>query len=274
MPRAQVGDIELEYEVTGSGDPLLMIMGLGAQLTAWPDGLRSELAARGFQVIVFDNRDVGLSTKLDDGEPYTLWDMADDASGLLDHLGIDAAHVVGASMGGMIAQCFAIRHTARVRTLTSIMSTTGDPSVGAPTPEAMERLLLPPKEGRDGQIDQAVETTRVIWGDAEVFPFDESAIRERAEATYDRCFHPMGRLRHLQAIQATGDRTAELRDLRIPTLVVHGDADPLVTHSGGVATANAIPGAELLTIAGMGHSLPEPTWPELAAAIAKLTSRA
>jgi pimeloyl-ACP methyl ester carboxylesterase len=293
MPTAQANGIELEYDTRGDpgAPPLLLVMGLGAQMTAWDDELCDQLAAAGFFVIRFDNRDVGLSTKIESGDgfdvvsaigaalgggtpdaPYLLRDMADDAFGLLDHLGIERAHVVGASMGGMIAQTMAITRPERVATLTSIMSTTGDPTVGTATPEALAILMTRPPSGRDEYVTNAVSTMRLLHGP--VLPFDEQRAAERAAGFYDRCFHPAGVGRQLVAILASGDRTEDLAGCRIPTLVVHGDADPLVDHTGGVATAKAVPEAELLTIEGMGHDLPMEKWGEVVDAVVAHTAKA
>ena len=287
MPRATANGIELEYEVFGdeAAPPLLLVMGLGAQMIAWEDGFCVQLAAKGFRVIRFDNRDVGLSTKTDGPLPdimaclggdassanYTLADMADDAVGLLDVLGVSAAHVVGASMGGMIAQTIAIRHPERVLSLCSIMSTTGAPDVGAPTPEAMQELLRPVSTTKEDYLDASVRSSRVIGSTG--FPFDEERARNRAELHYDRCYHPMGVARQLAAIIASGDRTEGLADVSVPTVVIHGDADPLVTPTGGEATAKAVPGAEHVVIDGMGHDLPEGAWPQVIDAIVVNTTK-
>ena len=286
MARAHVGGIELEYETLGSrtDPPVLLVMGLGAQLVAWDDGFCQRLADEGLFVIRYDNRDVGLSTHLDDaphvdimkvftdavsGEevdvPYRLVDMADDAFGLLDHLGIEAAHVVGVSMGGMIGQTMAIVRPERVLTLTSIMSTTGDRTVGGATPEATALLFTPPPSEREEYVKTRVETSRLLNGS--VLPFDEQRARRRAGLSFDRRFDPAGVARQLAAIVASGDRTAALASVDCRTLVVHGDADPLVDHSGGVATAKAVPGSTLHTVAGMGHDLPESTWDEVVGVI-------
>jgi pimeloyl-ACP methyl ester carboxylesterase len=293
MPTAQANGIELEYDTRGDpgAPPLLLVMGLGAQMTAWDDELCDQLAAAGFFVVRFDNRDVGLSTKIESADgfdivsaigaalsggtpdaPYLLRDMADDAFGLLDHLGIERAHVVGASMGGMIAQTMAITRPERVATLTSIMSTTGDPTVGTATPEALAILMTRPPSSRDEYVTNAIGTSRLLHGG--VLPFDERRAAERAAAFYDRCFYPAGVGRQLVAIMASGDRTGDLAGCRIPTLVVHGDADPLVDHSGGVATAKAVPEAELLTIEGMGHDLPVEKWGEVVDAVVAHTAKA
>lgn len=266
MPIAHLAHgIDCYHEVDGpdDGPPVLMIMGLGAQMIAWPPELVEGLVARGMRVIRFDNRDVGLSTKIDapppspaeaaaGRAPYTLSDMAADAVGLLDHLGIDAAHVVGASMGGMIAQTVAIEHPGRVRSLTSIMSTTGEPEVGQPEPDALARLMTPPPADREGAIEHSVLTSQVISGPL----FDPERARQRAAAAYDRCFHPAGVARQLAAILASGSRAEGLRRLRTPTLVIHGAVDPLVTPSGGRRTAELVPGARLVIYDEMGHDLP------------------
>jgi pimeloyl-ACP methyl ester carboxylesterase len=263
--------IEIAYETFGdSTDPtMLLVMGLGAQMILWDDEFCEMLAARGFYVVRYDNRDVGLSTKFDSaGEPnlaaamggdtsaaaYTLSDMADDGIALLDALGIAKAHITGASMGGMIVQAMAIRHPDRVLSMCSIMSTTGNPQVGQPKPEAMAMLMTPPPTTRDEAIEAGVRATRTIGSSG--FPFDEAKAREFAARAYDRMNYPVGTTRQLVAILASGDRTEALRKLSVPTLVVHGEADPLVTPSGGKATADAIPGAKLVTIPGMGHDIP------------------
>jgi pimeloyl-ACP methyl ester carboxylesterase len=256
-------------------------MGLGAQLTMWPDRFCELLAQRGFHVIRYDNRDVGLSTKFDDAPvpdvlaamsgdsssaAYTLNDMADDAAGLLDALGVRAAHVAGASMGGMIAQEIAIRHPERVLSLCSIMSTTGDRTVGQPAPEVMSALLRPPPATREEAAERRVEGHRA-WG-SRGFPVDEEELRRDARAAYDRCWSPMGTARQLVAILASGDRTEALGGVRVPTLVIHGTDDRLVGPDGGEATAKAVAGADLLLVEGMGHDLPEGAWPQLVEAIA------
>ena len=203
---------------------------------------------------------------------YTLHDMADDAAALLDALGIAAAHVVGASMGGMIAQALAIRHPNRVLSLCSIMSTTGDRAVGQPAPEAMSVLLQPPPASREEAAQRRVEGHRA-WG-GRGFPVDEDELRRDAMAAHDRCFAPMGVARQLVAIMASGDRTEALGRVRVPTLVVHGTDDRLVGPDGGEATAKAVAGAELLLVEGMGHDLPEGAWPQLVDAITANAARA
>ena len=290
MAQAAANGIRIEYETFGDRGqpPLLLVMGLGAQMITWEEGFCEQLAAEGFFVIRYDNRDTGLSTRFEEAGlpdlgalltaaltgqpapagtvPYGLEDMADDGIGVLDALGIDAAHVVGASMGGMIAQAMVIRHPARVLSLCSIMSTTGDRAIGAPTPEAIGALMAPPPTNRDEAMDRGLEAYRVLAGSA--FPIDEDRVRRRAARAYDRAFYPPGVARQLAAILAADDRTPGLAKVTVPTLVIHGEADPLVTPSGGEATARAVPGAELLTIPGMGHDLPEPAWPRIIGAIA------
>jgi len=255
-------------------------MGLGAQLVAWDDELVDAFARRGFHVLRFDNRDVGLSTWLDDAgtpdfagllsgasrPPYSIADMANDAAGLLDALDIAAAHVFGVSLGGMIAQSLAIGHPDRVRTLTSIMSTTGDPSVGQPHPEAVEALLAPEPTDREGAVEAALASWRVIGSPG--FPFHADRIAASAAMAYDRAFHPDGTARQLAAILGSPDRTPGLAKLTVPTLVIHGDSDPLVDPSGGKATAAAVPGAALWTVPGMGHDLPPELFGELVERVA------
>ncbi len=288
---ANADGIELCYETFGDPDgvPLLLIMGLGGQLVRWDPELVEGFVDRGFYAIRFDNRDVGLSTKpavgsFDIGSrllaafggqpveaPYLLSDMAADAVGLLDHLDIPAAHVVGVSMGGMIAQTMAIEHPGRLLSLTSIMSTTGDLDVGQPTPEAAMLLLRPRATDRAGAVAADIEVSRIIGSPEH---FDPERVRRDAELSYDRCFHPAGIGHQLLAIMASGSRSAALADVDVPTLVLHGDVDPLVDVSGGRRTAEAIPGAELVVIEGMGHDLPPVFWPTLIERITALAARA
>jgi pimeloyl-ACP methyl ester carboxylesterase len=289
MGQTTANGITIEYETIGdpAAQPLLLVMGLGAQLITWPDGFCAQLADRGFHVVRFDNRDVGLSSKVEDGPApalgdaltgdtssasYLLTDMADDAAGLLDALDIGAAHVVGASMGGMIAQTLAIHHRARVRSLCSIMSTTGAADVGAPAPEALSALLKPPATTREEAIANGVEASRIIG--STTFPTPDDELAARAAAAYDRCFYPAGIARQLLAILASGDRTEALQALDVPAVVIHGSEDPLVTPSGGEATAKAIPGAELVMIDGMGHDLPEAVWPTVLDTVSAVAARA
>ena len=278
--------IELCHQTFGdpADPPLLLVMGLGAQMILWPEELFLGLAARGRYVIRFDNRDVGLSTKTPGpppdvlalmtrraagGEvgpadvPYTLSDMAADAAALLDALGIERADVVGASMGGMIVQHLAFEHPERVRSATSIMSTTGNPAVGQATPEAIGVLLRQPPTTRDEAIAQGVAASKVISGPL----WDEDDARRRATDSYDRMFHPAGAAFQLAAIVASGDRTDRLGSVQAPFLVIHGREDPLIDVSGGVATADAVPGAELVLLDDMGHYLPRPLFPQLIDAI-------
>ena len=286
MPELSANGIRIEYDTFGDrgADPLLLIMGLGGQMTLWHEDFCRGLSSGGHFVVRYDNRDVGLSTKFDEaGTPnvlemmqrppsgeapqagYTLHDMADDAAGVLDALEIEAAHVIGASMGGMIAQTVANRHPARVRTLVSIMSSTGNPELPPAKPEAMAVLMRERAGSREQAIEAAVEGGRVLAGPG--FPFDEARVRERAARNYDRSFNPEGIARQLAAIIASGSRKQALSAVRAPTLVVHGDADPLVPIEAGHDTVEAVPGAELLVIEGMGHDLPVQVFPRLIAAI-------
>jgi pimeloyl-ACP methyl ester carboxylesterase len=280
--------VEIAYERMGDrgAPPVLLIMGAGAQMISWPDGFCAELTGRGLQVIRFDNRDAGRSTHFPDGPApdlaaalagdfssvsYTLADMAADTAGLLDVLGFGSAHIVGASLGGMIAQTMAIECPARVRSLTSIMSTTGAAGVGQPDLFAIAGLGAPPAD-RPGFIDWRVRAFRVIGSAG--FEFDEAAVAELAGRSYDRDHDRLAMVRQSVAVLASGDRTARLRTLRVPALVLHGASDLMVDASGGRATAAAIPGAELVIFDGMGHSLPQRLWPEIAGLIATLVRRA
>ncbi|HZN14293.1 MAG TPA: alpha/beta hydrolase [Acidimicrobiales bacterium] len=270
-------DIYFEEHGPADGPPLLLVNGFTSQVVAWEQEFVDEFVAAGFRLITFDNRDVGLSTKTDGpapalGEtpPYTVADMASDGMAVLDALGIDRAHVVGASMGGMIVQRMAIDHPDRVLSLTSIMSTTGDRTVGAPNPEAMTALITPPPTEREAYLDQTAANWRIFSGPH----YDEARSRARGARSYDRMFHPKGAAFQMAAIMADGDRTAALANVRCPTLVIHGRVDPLVGLSGGEATAAAIPGAELLVLDEMGHDVPLPLIPEIVGAIAKVAARA
>ena len=291
MAKAQVNGIEIEYEIWGEDNArsLLLVGGLGVQLTKWSKPLCDALIVRGFKVIVYDNRDVGLSTKHDDwgpadtkaafaqarakekvSAPYTLEDMADDAAGLLDALGIEAAHVIGSSNGGAIAQILAIAAPEKVATLTCVMATSGRRGLQRPEGAAAEWLTRPrnPSGTREGAMDEAVETARINGSPG--FPRDEAALRREAGEQYDRSFYPDGNGRHLLASIASGDsRVARLVEIVAPTLVIHGRDDPLIPLSGGEDIKNSIPGAELLVIDGMGHDFPEPVIPEIADAIEK-----
>ena len=288
MPTTTANGIELAYELLGDpdGPVLLAVSGLGGQLTDWRAGALEGLVDQGLQVLCFDNRDVGASTWFDDaGEPdlvtvlfepgtpvpYLVADMAADAAGLLDALGIDRAHLLGISMGGMIAQQFAIDFPDRTATLTSIMSSPNI-TVAQPKQEALLSLLVAPAEGREAVIDQSVELSRVIASPG--FPFDDADLRRRAAIHYDRGHHPAGLLRQLAAVLASPDRTEGLTALTVPTLVVHGADDPLITLPGGEATAAAVPGAELWVVPGMGHDLPAAVLPELAERVGALVAAA
>jgi pimeloyl-ACP methyl ester carboxylesterase len=281
--------MKLCYETFGSPDspPILLIMGLGSQMLLWDEEFCERLAAREFFVIRFDNRDIGHSTILRDapvpkqwqlatrdprGASYSLDDMAGDAVGLLDHLGLGAAHIVGVSMGGMIAQLIAINHPQRVLSLVSIMSTTGARRVGRPQPRVALRMLRRARVDRYGYIEDHIQTYRTIG--SRVFEFDEERKRERAARLFARGIHPAGSARQLAAIITSRDRTAALHELRVPATVIHGEADPLVDISGGRATAKAIPGAALVTIPGMGHDLPREVWPQVIDAIVQTAGRA
>jgi pimeloyl-ACP methyl ester carboxylesterase len=278
--------IDIAYDTFGarSSEPLVLIMGLAAQMITWDEAFCAQLADRGFWVVRFDNRDIGLSTRLQQlavpdlaslikqlllGEavvaPYSLRDMATDTVGLMDALGIESAHVVGASMGGAIAQEMAIHYPSRVRTLTSIMSSTGGPGLPPPTAEAIGILVAPTPTDRDAYLARYAQTLRVLRGPG--FPLDEVRDAERAAESFDRGLNPPGVARQLAAIVASGSRRDALGAIRVPTLVIHGDVDPLVPLAGGIATANAIPGAKLMVIKGMGHALPMPMWSQIIEAI-------
>lgn len=253
MSRAELSSgIELEYETHGDQrDPaLLLVNGYTSQMIVWETELLDALTAQGLFVIVYDNRDVGLSSKVD--EAYTLSEMAADGIGLLDHLGIEQAHIAGVSMGGMIVQMMAIEHPTRIASLTSIMSSPGDPAYGASTDEARAALLAPPAADREAYIEQSL--TSRTWLSKRYFSADVT--QARAAAQYDRMFSPEGWARQFAAILATGDRSARLRELDVPTLVIHGRDDELITPSGGARTAELIDGATYLLVSDMGHDLP------------------
>lgn len=280
MATTEANGITIHYEERGSGPPLVLIMGLGGQLTDWPPALVDLLAER-FRVILFDNRDIGLSSQIDvpppgiwsslraaitgrqPKAPYRLSDMADDTAGLLDHLGIERAVVVGVSMGGMIAQQLAIDHPGRVAGLVSIMSTTGNRRVGRPSPSLVSRLAVrrpPPSDAPvDEIVDQGIDLYEAISGPAR----DLGAARQLFRRSIERSYRPDGTARQLAAIQGSPDRSPELAKVSVPTLVVHGQVDPLVRLSGGLATVEAIPGARLVVFPEMGHDLPSTRWVEL-----------
>ena len=276
------GAITLSYETFGSeaDPPMLLIMGLGMQMLGWPDEFCEQLADRGFYVVRFDNRDVGRSTRIHGRPPtpgqllsrrirpvlYTLSDMASDAAGLLRELSLAPAHVVGVSMGGMIAQTLAAQHPESVRSLVSIMSNTGNRWNGQPSVRIYPYLLGRAPEDRDGYLEYMAGLFGAIGSQGS--PQDRERIRDMLARAYDRGHDPAGRGRQLGAIIASGDRTAELHNITAPTLVIHGSKDRMIALSGGKATAQAIPGARLTVIEGMGHDLPEAAWPQLIPAIA------
>lgn len=285
MPRARTCQgIEIEYECFGETDapPMVLVMGFAMQMVAWDERFCEMLASRGpYRVVRFDNRDVGLSTKLSShgmpdmaramsgdrsAAPYSIEDMADDVVGLLDAIGAKRAHLAGVSMGGFIVQSVACRAPDRVASIASIMSSTGDRSVGAPRPEALGVLLSPPPMDREGRIEHAVRVWRAIRSPG--FEFDEARIRDRTARAWDRDADPIGAARQMAAILCARDRTGDLGNVRVPAVVIHGTDDPLVTHSGGEATARAIPGAKLVSIQGLGHDLPEGAWHRIVDAIA------
>jgi pimeloyl-ACP methyl ester carboxylesterase len=286
---AKVGELELCYETFGaaSAPPVLLIMGLASQMLLWDDRFCEQLASRGFRVIRFDNRDIGRSSQLRgaaiptrwqllrrsaSGAAYALEEMAADSVGLLDALEIGAAHIVGASMGGMIAQLVAINHPDRVLSLVSIMSTTGNPKVGRPQPRMMMMLMRKGRRERDAYIEDHIATYRAIG--SKQYDFEEEHKRERAAILFERGVYPAGSARQLGAVVSAADRTEALAGVRAPTTVIHGDADPLVDVSGGRATAEAIRGARLVILPGMGHDMPRALWPEIIDAIVENTAAA
>ncbi len=296
MPRANANGIEIEYDVTGpeGGEPLLLIMGLGAQMTRWPQALRDKLAAQGLRVIWFDNRDVGLSTKLDAaGLPdvraiaeavakgqkppvaYDLSDMAADAVGLLGALGIQRAHIVGASLGGMVAQLVAADHRERVLSLTSIMSSSGNRQLPPPTPEAVAVLNNrgpDPKEDFEGFLEHSVKGAFAVGSPG--YPPNPDEIKARARADFARAYFPAGFQRQYAAAMASPDRRPKLKTITAPTVVLHGADDPLVPLAAGQDTAANIPGAELVVIPGMGHDLPAALHDQTVEAIMRAVNRA
>jgi pimeloyl-ACP methyl ester carboxylesterase len=279
---ADVGrGITLCYETYGdpADPPIVLVMGLATQMIAWHEEFCEQLAERGFYVVRFDNRDIGRSTHLDFRPPtmlqmlrrrvgpeqYTLSDMAEDTAALIRELGIAPAHLVGASMGGMIAQVLAAEHPELVRSLTSIMSTTGSRWHGQPALSVYKYLLRPPPRDREGYVERAAEVFGLVGSTG--FPRDESYIRERAARSYDRGYDVRAGGRQFGAIIASADRTRQLQSIRAPTLVIHGTVDKMIKPSGGRATAKAIPGARLIEIEGMGHDLPRGVWPRILDAI-------
>ena len=282
--------IRITYDTFGnsSHSPLLLVMGLGAQMTAWDDEFCAQLAAQDLFVIRYDNRDVGLSSHFDDQDvpdmqqlaadmmagntpntAYTLDDMAADGMGLLTALGIDQAHICGASLGGMIVQTMAINHPERVLTMTSVMSTIGNPGLPPASPEAMAALTLERADNVEHAMDRAVAVAKVIGSPG--FPQDEARTRAKAKASFERSFYPNGVARQMAAIVAHGDRRSRLSQLKLPTLVIHGTDDPLVPVTGGIDTSENVQGAELMLIEGMGHDLPRQTWNQIVGGISLLT---
>lgn len=281
--------IEIAYQEIGDpdGEPLLLIMGLATQMLAWDEAFCAMLAERGFRVVRFDNRDIGGSTKIESAglpkrtdmllgrrrtAPYLLRDMAADTTGLMDHLGIESAHLVGASMGGMIAQTVAIRRPQRVRSLVSMMSSTGNRWIGLPAWKAFGTLFARPGAGRDAAVEHTVKVFRTIGSPG--YPMDEERIRALSAASYDRSHSRAGVARQLHAVTASGDRTAALEKLRLPATVLHGGSDPLIRPVAGRATARAIRDSRLRIFEGMGHDLPRELWPEFADEIAATAARA
>jgi pimeloyl-ACP methyl ester carboxylesterase len=285
MPKAKVNNITIEYETIGNptSKPLLLIAGLGSQLLAWSDEICENLADKGFFVIRFDNRDVGLSTKFEGagipdmmeisaaytrGEipkiPYTLEDMADDAIGVLDALNIEKANICGASMGGMIAQIIAYRHSSRVLSLAVIMSTTGNPELPPSKPEIMMQFFAPVPSEREAYIDEMVKRDSIINGK---FPYDEKQSREYRTKEYDRCYYPEGIARQLAAMAMPGNIKPFINAISAPTIVIHGSEDPFNLIEAGKDIATTIPDAELVIIEGMGHSFPREILPQIIKAI-------
>jgi pimeloyl-ACP methyl ester carboxylesterase len=275
MPKVKANNIELEYETFGdsSDKPLLLINGLGSQMIDWYLGFILNLVGRGFYVIRFDNRDVGLSSKMEepDGAQYSLEDMADDAVGLLDALNIEKTHICGESMGGMIVQIIALRYPTRVLSLTSIMSSTGNPNIPRGDPEVGRVLMQPAPSDREGYVEYYVKLRRLLYGS---FPYDEDKNREISGRFFDRSFYPPGISRQSMAIMRSGNRKSKLSSIKVPTLVIHGTDDPVIPVEGGKDIHEAIPGSKLLITEGMGHSFPQETWRQISAAIAENASKA
>jgi pimeloyl-ACP methyl ester carboxylesterase len=289
MPNVAANGIQIEYDTFGDASfpALLLIMGGGSQMIFWEVEFCELLAKRGHFVIRFDNRDVGLSTKFEEagipdmmaameGKPvdlaYSLDDMADDALGLLDALGIGKAHICGASVGGMIAQVISYRYPERVLSLTSIMSSTGNPQLPQIKADVLAAVYKPAPEGREAYIEHSVNLWRTLWSPG--FPFDEKRLRKVMAESYDRSYYPQGMARQSAAVIAHGYRRSSLASIKVPTLVIHGDEDPFMSVEGGKETAQLIPGAELLIINGMGHDMPKEAWSEIIDAISHHTMQA
>ncbi len=273
MPYTSGHEVDLFYESFGGDDDptLLLIAGHGVQLLGWPDELCWSFVDRGFRVVRFDNRDAGRSTVMSNDTLYGLPDMAADALAVLDAVGAESAHVVGMSMGGMIAQVLACDHSHRVMSLTSISATTGEEGVGRPSPEALNHMVVEQPSDREGNVAHALAGRRV-WGSTRWF--DEELSRIEYEQAFDRAFHPGAGARQAHALLSAGDRAHALARIEIPTLVIHADVDPLIDRSGGERTAELVPGAELVIIDDMGHQLPAPVWSQLVEAVTQVAVRA
>ncbi len=292
MPQIQANGIQIEFDTFGheTNSPLILVMGLGAQMTAWDEDFCELLSSKGHYVIRYDNRDVGLSSRFDEAGlpdmeqlvmermagkipsiPYTLDDMAADGIGLMDALGITQAHVCGASLGGMVVQAMAINHPERILSVTSIMSTTGNPDLPPATPEAMEALTAPRVNNREAAAQRSLETSKVTGSPG--FPRDEARIVRKALESFDRAFYPDGVARQMAAAMLHGDRRPGLNELNLPALVIHGREDPLIPLTGGLDTHENIPNASLMVVEGMGHDLPLGAWHQIADGIAVLTGR-
>lgn len=276
MPRATNGDVEIEYETFADANPetVILINGLGSQMTRWPIPFCEQLAARGYRVVRMDNRDVGLSSWLD-GKSYTIQDMAKDVIAVLDAAGVKKAHVAGVSMGGMITQAVAIAHPDRVLSITSIMSATGAPGAMNSTPEAAAVLNVPPPDPKadfEAYVVQGIKNARIIGSPA--YPWEEDELRQRVIEEHQRAYNPAGVGRQMAAIRADGDRTARLSRISVPCVVLHGADDPLLMAGAGKQTAEAIPGAELRIIPGMGHDLPPGLYDIFVDAITAAAARA
>jgi len=293
MANVQANGIQIEYDTFGrrSDRPLLLVMGLGAQMIHWREEFCEQLANAGHFVVRYDNRDVGLSTKFDAAglpdipaimtqmaagqpvsAPYTLNDMADDGIGLMDALDLPAAHICGASMGGMIVQAMAIRQPRRIKSVTSIMSSTGNRELPPAKPEAMAALMSPAGTNRDEVAERSVAVSKVIGSPA--YPADPDEARARAIEAYERAFYPIGVARHMAAVASHGNRKPALLQLEVPALIIHGKADPLVPIEGGLDTHEALRGSQLMLIDGMGHDLPKQVWSQIVSGIAALTKAA
>ncbi|PKN53256.1 MAG: alpha/beta hydrolase [Deltaproteobacteria bacterium HGW-Deltaproteobacteria-13] len=286
MPHATANGIQIEYDTFGdaSSPALLLIIGAGGQMIYWEEAFCESLAKRGHFVIRFDNRDAGLSTKFEEagipdmmaamkGEPvsspYSLEDMADDAVGLLDALGIRKAHICGSSMGGEIAQIISYRYPERVLSLISIMSSTGNPELPRIKPDVLAAVFKPVPDEREAYIEHQVDLWRMLWSRG--FPFDEKRLRKVLAEGYDRSYYPQGMIRQSAAVLVHGYQKSAIASIKVPTLVIHGDADPLMPVEGGKETAQLIPGAKLLIIEGMGHDMPRETWQKIIDAISDHT---